>query len=40
VATDIDGDHVFLAASVFNLSWTQDKNLEIAFADIKAIDKI
>ena len=38
VATDIDGDHVFLAASVFNLSWTQDKNIEIVFADIKAID--
>ena len=39
VATDLDGDHVFLAASVFNLSWTQDKNPDIAFADIKAIDR-
>ena len=39
VATDLDGDHVFLAASVFNLSWTQDKNPQIAFADIKAIDR-
>jgi peptide chain release factor 3 len=39
VATDLDGDHVFLAASVFNLTWTQDKNPKIAFADIKAIDR-
>jgi peptide chain release factor 3 len=39
VATDLDGDHVFLAASVFNLSWTQDKNPQIAFADIKAVDR-
>jgi peptide chain release factor 3 len=39
VATDLDGDHVFLAASAFNLSWTQDKNPQIAFADIKAIDR-
>ncbi len=39
IATDLDGDHVFLAASAFNLEWTQEKNPEIVFADIKAIDR-
>ncbi len=34
-ATDLDGDHVFLAASDFDLKWTADKNLAIRFADIK-----
>jgi peptide chain release factor 3 len=37
IATDLDGAHVFLAASAFNLSWTQEKNPEIAFCDIKTI---
>jgi peptide chain release factor 3 len=39
IATDLDGDHVFLAPSAFSLSWTQEKTPEIAFADIKAIDR-
>ncbi len=39
IATDLDGDHVFLAPSAFSLSWTQEKNPLIAFADIKAIDR-
>jgi peptide chain release factor 3 len=38
IATDLDGDHVFLAASAFSLSWTQDKNPDIKFTDIKTID--
>ena len=37
VATDIDGDHVFLANSSFNLRWTAEKNPEIQFADVIAI---
>jgi peptide chain release factor 3 len=37
IATDSEGDYVFLAASVFSLSWTQEQNPEIAFIDIKAI---
>jgi len=28
---------VFLAASVFSLSWTQEQNPEIAFIDSKAV---
>jgi len=39
IATDLDGDHVFLAPSAFALSWTQEKSPEIAFTDIKAIDR-
>jgi peptide chain release factor 3 len=39
IATDLDGDHVYLAASAFALSWTQDKNPAIRFTDIKTIDK-
>jgi peptide chain release factor 3 len=38
VATDLDSDYVFLAPSAFSLSWTQEKNPDIAFADIKTID--
>ncbi|MGE3712501.1 MAG: peptide chain release factor 3 [Hyphomicrobiaceae bacterium] len=37
VATDIDGDHVFLGQSQFNMRWTIDKNPDITFKDIKAI---
>src|SRR5690606_18214282 len=37
IATDIDGDHVYLASSLFNLKWTADKNPDIKFEDIKAI---
>jgi peptide chain release factor 3 len=38
IATDLDGDHVFLAPSAFALSWTEDKNPAIRFTDIKTID--
>ena len=37
IARDVDGDHVYLASSAFNLKWTMEKNPEIRFADIKAI---
>lgn len=38
IATDLDGDHVYLAPSAFALSWTQDKNPDIRFTDIKTVD--
>jgi peptide chain release factor 3 len=37
VATDLDGAHVFLAASAFNLSWVQERNPDISFVDIKTV---
>ncbi|KAB2920191.1 MAG: peptide chain release factor 3 [Hyphomicrobiaceae bacterium] len=37
IATDLDGDPVFLASSAFNLSWTQERNPDIKFADVKTI---
>jgi peptide chain release factor 3 len=36
IATDNDGDPVFLAESDFDLRWTADKNPDIRFTDIKA----
>jgi peptide chain release factor 3 len=39
IATDLDGDHVYLAPSAFALSWVEEKNPEIKFADIKTIDR-
>jgi peptide chain release factor 3 len=35
IATDLDGAHVFLASSAFNLQWTAERNPEIRFIDIK-----
>jgi peptide chain release factor 3 len=35
VATDLDGAHVFLASSAFNLQWTAERNPDIKFIDIK-----
>jgi peptide chain release factor 3 len=35
VATDLDGAHVFLASSAFNLQWTAERNPDIKFVDIK-----
>ena len=37
IATDIDGDHVYLANSAFNLRWTAEKNPDVTFTDVKAI---
>ncbi len=35
IATDLDGDHVFMAASEFDLKWTTDRTPDINFVDIK-----
>ena len=35
VALDLDGDHVFLATSDFDVRWTTDHNPEVRFTDIK-----
>jgi peptide chain release factor 3 len=37
IATDLDGAHVFLAASAFSLSYTRDRNPEIEFLEIKSL---
>jgi peptide chain release factor 3 len=37
IATDLDGAPVFLPASVFNLTYTRQKNPDITFADIKTV---
>ncbi len=39
IATDIDGDHVYLASSTFNLKWTMERSPEIQFADTKDINQ-
>jgi peptide chain release factor 3 len=38
LATDLDGDRVFMAQSQFSLGWAADKNPAIKFADIKTND--
>jgi len=38
IATDLDGDYVYLAPSTFSLGYTRDKNPDVRFADIKAIN--
>lgn len=35
VAEDLDGDYVYLAPSIYNLSSTQERHPEIAFKDVK-----
>jgi peptide chain release factor 3 len=35
IATDLDGDHVYLPASIFNLNYNAGKNPEIEFLEIK-----
>ncbi len=37
IATDIDGDHVYLASSAFNLRWTAERTPDVKFDDVKAI---
>jgi peptide chain release factor 3 len=37
VAEDLEGAPVFLAASVFDLNWTKERNPEIVFADMKTV---
>lgn len=38
IATDLDGDRVFMAQSQFSLGWASDKNPAITFQDIKTND--
>ncbi len=40
IAKDSEGDYVFLAPSVFSLSWTQEQNPQVAFIDIKAVAQL
>ena len=35
IATDLDGAHVFLATSLFNLNYTKERSPEIRFEDVK-----
>jgi peptide chain release factor 3 len=37
IATDLDGDHVFMASSDFNLRWTMERNDAIRFTDVKTM---
>jgi peptide chain release factor 3 len=37
IATDVDGDHVFLAPSAFQLRWAEERNPSIKFTDIKTM---
>jgi peptide chain release factor 3 len=39
VAKDLDGDYVYLAPSVYNLSTTRDRHEDINFTDIKTVNK-
>ncbi|MFM7083821.1 MAG: peptide chain release factor 3, partial [Hyphomicrobium sp.] len=38
IATDLDGDQIFMAQSLFNLGWVKEKNPNIHFVDIKTND--
>jgi len=37
IAMDSEGDYVYLAASIFSLSWVEERNPAIAFIDIKTV---
>src|SRR5690606_17576335 len=37
IAQDLDGDYVYLAPSIYNLSSTQERHPEIKFADVKTV---
>ena len=39
IAKDLDGDYVYLAPSVYNLSTTRDRHEDINFIDIKTVNK-
>jgi len=38
IAKDLDGDYVYLAPSIYNLSTTRDRHPEIEFIDIKTVN--
>jgi peptide chain release factor 3 len=37
IAVDSDGDHVYMAPSVFSLNWVAERNPNIKFIDVKAV---
>jgi peptide chain release factor 3 len=37
IAVDSDGDHVYMAPSVFSLNWVAERNPDIRFIDVKAV---
>jgi peptide chain release factor 3 len=37
IAKDSEGDHVYMAASVFSLQWVEERNPDIKFIDVKAV---
>jgi len=37
VATDSDGDYVYMAPSEFSLNWVAERNPDITFKDVKAV---
>jgi len=37
IATDVDGDRLFLAPSAFQQKWAEERNAAISFADIKSL---
>jgi peptide chain release factor 3 len=37
IAKDSEGDHVYMAPSVFALSWVEERNPDIKFVDVKAV---
>ena len=39
MASDLDGDPVFMAKSNFDLDYTRDRALGIVFSDIKDVKK-
>ncbi len=38
IATDLDGDRVFMAASDFDVRWTAERNPQVAFRDVKTTE--
>jgi peptide chain release factor 3 len=38
IATDSDGDYIYMAPSVFSLNWVEERNPDIKFADIKTVE--
>jgi peptide chain release factor 3 len=37
IAVDSDGDHVYMAPSIFSLNWVAERNPDITFKDVKAV---
>jgi peptide chain release factor 3 len=37
IAKDSEGDHVYMAPSIFSLNWVEERNPDIKFVDVKAV---